>query len=125
MRVEVTKGQLTGWSEYHIFDNGDREIMLRRPDAESLTRLLIAVLQLEIKVELFPNKQIEQVNEELLEALSDLLNVGPCDRCYEEECGGENRCTLGTDGEPCLCHKQEDEAREKAQAAYDKATEGR
>lgn len=43
---------------------------------------------------------------DLYEALNTLYNTSICDMCYEDECGGDARCTFGKDGGPCKCHER-------------------
>ena len=97
MKVEVTKGQLAGWTEFHIFDNDDREIVLRRADTASLVWFLQAVLNLEQK------QKAEPLIEELMEALRLMCNK-PNSPIAE--------CPADISDAPCICgfHDAQDKA---------------
>ena len=61
---------------------------------------------------------------ELIEAVEALIAAGPCDVCYEENCGGINDCTLGRYGDVCECHKKEEHAEALGWKALEKAKTG-
>lgn len=88
MKVEITKGQLAGWSTYHIFDNDDREICLHRADTESLVLLLQSVLNLE------QEQKAELLIEEMLEVLRLICNK-PNSPIAE--------CPADISDSPCIC----------------------
>ncbi|MBU1067087.1 hypothetical protein KKE60_04840 [Patescibacteria group bacterium] len=67
------------------------------------------------------NARLIAAAPELLEALKAITEVGICDICYEDDCGGESQCMLGRDGEPCGCHERIHKAEELAFKAIAKA----
>lgn len=74
MDVKVKKGSLVAWSEFTISDDKGNEIVLRRPDAASLVKLLQSVLNLEVVEQFRCTSPDKLLVEELLEACEAMLD---------------------------------------------------
>lgn len=124
MDVKVSQCVLEkGWGHFVITGDNGNQLIMSRESTISLVKLLQVILRLERPEQFVCTSPDELLIEELLSVIHDLRNAGPCDRCLEDECGGEKRCTRN-EGEPCACHNPMLLAIDRADAAVIRA-EGR
>ena len=106
MKVEITKGEITpGWTGFIITDEHGNQITLSRPDTASLTRLLQAVLSLEVEESFVCPSPDELLIEELLDVCKLM-----CNRPHSPI----EDCPADISDSPCICGFHD--AQEKAEA---------